>query len=87
MARVSERRVVVQDTLFQGERMEEAEKLRDPSHVRRYSEDEWRRFFDDAGLDVDRLEIMSRRMPVEPWLERAVCDGRGRVQGQEFSPT
>ena len=71
MARVTRDRVVVQDNLFQGESMEEAEKLRDPSHVRRYSEAEWRAFFDDAGLEVDRLEIMSRQLPVDPWLQRA----------------
>ncbi|HEU4943262.1 MAG TPA: methyltransferase domain-containing protein [Gaiellaceae bacterium] len=71
MARVSRDRVVLQDNLFQGEAMEEAEKLRDPTHVRRYSEDEWRWFFEAAGLEIDRLEIMSRRMPVDPWLDRA----------------
>lgn len=71
MARVSRDRVVLQDNLFQGEAMEEAEKLRDPTHVRRYSEDEWREFFEAAGLEIDRLEIMSRRMPVDPWLDRA----------------
>lgn len=71
MARVSRDRVVLQDNLFQGEAMEEAEKLRDPTHVRRYSEDEWRGFFEAAGLEIDRLEIMSRRMPVDPWLDRA----------------
>ncbi|MDP9490676.1 MAG: class I SAM-dependent methyltransferase [Actinomycetota bacterium] len=70
MARVSRNRVVVQDNLFQGERMEEAEKIRDPTHVRRYSEEEWRGFFEDAGLEIDRLEVMSRRMPVDPWLAR-----------------
>lgn len=71
MARVSRDRVVVQDNLFQGEAMEEAETLRDPSHVRRYSKDEWRSFFEHAGLEVDRVEILSRRMPVDPWLQRA----------------
>jgi SAM-dependent methyltransferase len=71
MARVSRDRVVVQDNLFQGEAMEEAEKLRDPSHIRRYSEQEWRSFFERAGLEVDRLELMSRRMPVDAWLRRA----------------
>jgi SAM-dependent methyltransferase len=71
MARVSRDRVVVQDNLFQGEELEEAEKLRDPSHVRRYSEEEWRSFFETAGLEVDELEIMSRRLPVEPWLQRS----------------
>ena len=27
--------------------------------------------FADVGLEVDRLELMSRRMPVDQWLERA----------------
>ena len=72
MARVSRDRVVVQDTLFQGEAMEEAERVRDPTHIQRYTEEEWRAFFSDATLEIDRLEIMSRRMPVDPWLERAV---------------
>jgi len=49
MARVSRDRVVVQDNLFQGERMEEAEKIRDETHVRRYSEEEWRAFLDESG--------------------------------------
>jgi SAM-dependent methyltransferase len=71
MARVSKDRVVVQDTLFQGEVMEEVEKIRDPTHVRRYTEDEWRGFFAEAGLQIDRLEIMGRRLPVDAWLERA----------------
>ena len=71
MARVSRDRVVVQDNLYQGEEVEEAEKLRDPSHVRRYSEDEWRSFFEEAGLAIDRLEIVSRMLPIDPWLERA----------------
>jgi ubiquinone/menaquinone biosynthesis C-methylase UbiE len=73
MARVSSDRVVVQDTLFQGETMEEVERVRDPSHVRRYSETEWRSFFEDAALEVDRLEIMTRLMPVDPWLDRAAA--------------
>jgi hypothetical protein len=71
MARVSRDRVVLQDNLFQSEEVEEAERLHDPSHVRCYTEDEWRGFFEGAGLDVDELEVLSRRLPLEPWLERA----------------
>jgi SAM-dependent methyltransferase len=71
MARVSKDRVVVQDTLFQGDVMEEVEKIRDPTHVRRYSEEEWRGFVVDAELEIDRVEIMTRRLPVDAWLERA----------------
>jgi SAM-dependent methyltransferase len=71
MARVARDRVVVQDNLFQSEQVEEAERLHDPTHVRCYTEDEWRGFFEVAGLRVEELEIMSRRLPLEPWLERA----------------
>jgi SAM-dependent methyltransferase len=71
MARITRDRVVVQDNLFQSERVEEAERLHDPTHVRSYTEDEWRGFFKAAGLEVDELEIMRRRLPLEPWLERA----------------
>ena len=71
MARVTRDRVVVQDNLFQSEEVEQAERLHDPSHVRCYSEDEWRSFFAAADLTVDRLEILRRRLPLERWLERA----------------
>jgi SAM-dependent methyltransferase len=71
MARVARDRVVVQDNLFQSEQVERAERLHDPSHVRCYSEDEWRSFFTAAGLEIDTLEILRRRLPLEPWLERA----------------
>jgi SAM-dependent methyltransferase len=82
MARVARDRVVVQDNLFQNERVEEAERLHDPTHVRCYSEAEWRTFFADAGLEIDALQIMRRRLPLEPWLERAEtpADDAARVR-------
>ena len=70
MARVSKDRVVVQDNLFLGDEVEEAEKLRDPTHVRCYSEDEWRTFFADAGLRVEDERLFERAVEVEPWLAR-----------------
>jgi SAM-dependent methyltransferase len=70
MARVSKDRVVVQDNLYLGDEVEEAEKLRDPTHVRCYSEDEWRTFFADAGLRVEDERLFERSVEVEPWLAR-----------------
>jgi ubiquinone/menaquinone biosynthesis C-methylase UbiE len=70
LARVSRDRVVVQDNVFVGEHVEDAEKLRDPTHVRCYSEAEWRGFFDAAGLDVEAERVFERRVEVEPWLTR-----------------
>ena len=70
MARVSKDRVVVQDNLYLGDEVEEAEKLRDPTHVRCYSQDEWRTFFADAGLRVEDERLFERSVEVEPWLAR-----------------
>jgi SAM-dependent methyltransferase len=75
MARVGRFLVVVADNLYQGEQGEEADRLRDPTHVRNYSEDEWRRFFDEAGLEIEAFEREDKRIELEPWLARAGCDG------------
>ena len=75
MARVARRRVVVEDTLYVSEEVEEAEKLRDPTHVRSYSESEWRELFAGAGLDVEKVAFVEKRRPVEDWLARTGCVG------------
>jgi SAM-dependent methyltransferase len=71
MARVSRDRVIVVDNLFLDDRAEEADRLRDPSHVRNYTEKEWRELFESAGLQVDELRRLPKPIEVEPWLERA----------------
>jgi SAM-dependent methyltransferase len=75
MARVSRGLVLVADNLFLGGTVEEAEKLRDPTHVRCYSEDEWRELFVGAGLTVEDLRSFEKRIEREPWLARAGCEG------------
>ena len=69
-ARVSNRLVVVEDNLFLGEEVEEAERLRDPTHVRCYGEDEWKQFFTEAGLEVEQAETFDRSQSVDRWLAR-----------------
>ena len=71
MARVSSDLVVVEDTLYVGEQVEEAEQLRDPTHVRSYTEDEWRAFLEAAGLEVEQVESFEKRHPLEEWLGAA----------------
>jgi SAM-dependent methyltransferase len=73
MARVTRDRVVVQDNLYISERVEEAEQVRDPSHVRCYTEDEWVAFFEEAGLRVEAVALVRRKLPLEPWIERAIA--------------
>jgi ubiquinone/menaquinone biosynthesis C-methylase UbiE len=75
LARVSSQLVLVADNLFFGETGEEADRLRDPTHVRNYSEDEWRAFFREVGLEVEVFEREEKRLELEPWLERAGCVG------------
>jgi ubiquinone/menaquinone biosynthesis C-methylase UbiE len=71
MARVSRDRVIVVDNLFLDERAEEADRVRDPSHVRNYTEQEWRELFEAAGLRIEEVRRSPKPIEVEPWLERA----------------
>jgi ubiquinone/menaquinone biosynthesis C-methylase UbiE len=82
MARVSRDLVLVADNLHLDETVEEAERLRDPTHVRCYSEQEWLGFFEAAGLAIDDIQKFEKRIELEPWLERAGCEGAeaGRVR-------
>ena len=75
MARVARRVVVVEDTLYASDAVEEAERLRDPTHVRSYTEDEWRAVFDGAGLEVEEVAFVNKRRPVDEWLTRTGCAG------------
>jgi SAM-dependent methyltransferase len=75
MARVSNRLVVIEDTLYSSERHEEAERLRDPTHVRSYSEREWRASLEAAGLEVEQVELLEVVHPLEDWLARTGCEG------------
>jgi len=71
MARVAKHRVVICDNTFVSESSEEADRIRDPSHVRNYGAPEWHSFFELAGLDVAAEEFMQRPLEIQPWLDRA----------------
>jgi SAM-dependent methyltransferase len=75
MGRVARRLVIVEDTLYADDTVEEAERVRDPTHVRSYTEAEWRGFLEGAGLDVEALERFEKRHPLEAWLARTGCEG------------
>ena len=71
MSRVSRDRVIVVDNLFLDERAEEADRVRDPSHIRNYTDKEWRELFEAVGLRVAEVRRLPKVIEVEPWLERA----------------
>ena len=82
MARVARDLVLVVDNLFVNEAGEEANRLRDPSHVRNYTEAEWQELFARAGLAVEEAERHERTIEFEPWLERTATadDDAGRIR-------
>ena len=80
MARVASRLVLIEDTLFVSDRVEEAEKLRDPTHVRSYTEGEWRELLEAAGLRIEQVEILEKRRPLESWLARTETTGQEAEQ-------
>jgi ubiquinone/menaquinone biosynthesis C-methylase UbiE len=75
MGRVAAERVLLVDTLDMGEAVEEAEKLRDPSHVCNYDESAWREFVSQAGLLVDEVRFFRQTFDIEAWLRRTGCEG------------
>jgi len=71
MSRVSGDRVLVVDNLYMDDAAEAADKVRDPSHVRNYSEGDWRELFESAGLLVDEVRRFEKPIEFEPWIERS----------------
>jgi ubiquinone/menaquinone biosynthesis C-methylase UbiE len=48
----------------------EVELLRDPTHRRIYTEREWAAFIEQAGLQIEKQEVVRKAHDFEPWLER-----------------
>ena len=70
MARVSNRLVVIDDHDYVDEETEQAEQLRDPSHVRAYSADDWKDMLGSAGLEVERIESFAMTIDFVSWFAR-----------------
>jgi SAM-dependent methyltransferase len=85
MARVAADRVLVVDNLHGGEALEEAERVRDPSHIRNYSAEEWRALLEEAGLAIDDVRFFDKPIELEPWLERAGCSGADAERVRELA--
>ena len=49
---------------------DEVEMLRDPTHRRIYTQREWIAFCEEAGLRVEKTEVVRKTHDFEPWLER-----------------
>lgn len=75
MARVSRRLVVIEDTLLVDERVQAAERLRDPTHVRHYSREMFLRWLADAGLETEAEAVFDKRHDLADWLSATGCRG------------
>jgi len=84
MARVAKRRVVICDNTFVSMTSEEADRLRDPSHVRNYAVQEWHSFFELAGLTGGDERYMERPLEIQPWLDRVGCTGTDAARVREL---
>ncbi len=84
MARVAAGTVLIVDNVFMGDDVEEAEKLRDPSHVRNYSEIEWRAFAERAGLKVEEVRFFEKPIELQPWLDRCGCAGDEALRARQL---
>jgi SAM-dependent methyltransferase len=85
MARIASRTVIVVDNTFGGDALEEAERVRDPSHVRCLSVEEWRSLFEDVGLGIDNVQFPELHIELEPWLERVGCTGEDAARVRELA--
>jgi SAM-dependent methyltransferase len=84
MARVARDRVLVADNLYMGPDAEKADRLRDPSHVRNYSESEWRALLGQARLEIEEVRVLEHQILFEAWLERAGCEGEAAERVREL---
>ncbi len=75
MARVCSGRMVIEDTLFHSEGHERAEQLRDPSHIRSLSAEQWEAAVSAAGMRMTDRALLDKRHDLEAWLERSGCRG------------
>jgi len=82
--RVTRGLVVIEDHRYTDEQTEAAEQLRDPSHGRSLSEDEWREQLGWAGLDVDRVEHFDMELDFESWFARTQTPADSQNQVREL---
>jgi SAM-dependent methyltransferase len=83
-ARVTDDLVVIEDHRYTDEQTEQAERLRDPSHVRSLSEGEWRELLVEAGLEVERAEHFDMELDFESWFARTKTPDADAEQAREL---
>ncbi|TCP58984.1 methyltransferase family protein [Tumebacillus sp. BK434] len=70
---------VVPDGEF-GAWRDKIEKLRDPSHVRCLSVEEWKNLFQQAGLTEVHSRLRRKTFLFQPWMERMSCTEEQKLE-------
>lgn len=73
-------RMVIIDTLLPddpdiAEFYQTMEKMRDPTHIRAFTEDEWRRMVSSANFEVEKVSIFEKTHDFKTWARRAGLAG------------
>ena len=84
MVRVTNSVLVIEDMLYRTEEEQEAERLRDASHKRSLSADEWRDLLVDAGLEIEQELYFSKTHDMAEWLARTGCEGADAQRVREL---
>jgi ubiquinone/menaquinone biosynthesis C-methylase UbiE len=84
MARIASRFVVIEDMLYRTDEEQEAEKLRDPTHVRSLSTEEWLELLQSAGLEIEQELFFSKTHDFVEWLARTGCEGADAERVREL---
>jgi len=84
MVRVSNRVLVIEDMLYRTEEEQEAEKLRDPTHVRSLATDEWHELLESGALEVEQELFFSKTHDFDEWLARTGCEGADAERVREL---
>ncbi|PLY01052.1 MAG: SAM-dependent methyltransferase [Desulfuromonas sp.] len=74
-------RMVIIDTLLPedpeiAEFYQNMEKMRDPTHIRAFTEKEWRQMIESAGFEVQKTVIFKKTHDFKSWARRAGLQGK-----------
>ena len=80
MARVTRRLVVLEDTLWVDELVQQAEVVRDATHVSHYTRDQFAQMLGAAGLELLAEARFPRRHVMDDWLSATGCKGAAAAE-------
>lgn len=68
--------------------LNEVERLRDPTHVRSYTVEEWKEWLEEAGFEVLETRVVKKRLDYDTWIDSLDTpeERRGQVESMLSKP-